>query len=498
MTSQFKKFSAWLLTGVMLSTMSVNTLAVTVPTDVQQVQETQEKATQETTAQPVPAAQVQSVTTTPGWNYNGSSFTFYYYSQSGAPTQMANGYMQIASDKTITYDNTSYVFKAGIYYFNADGSLNTNAAGRNLFPVKSVDANYKFVNQKSYVAERKACTRTVSGNTVTYSSNIAYFTGEYAGKVYYSGEPYTGYALNGSNVMYAVTNGVYTSQFTGTMKSYYVSTASQARLAPNNYYYKSGTAFTGIASKYFYKKGQLQSNYTGWKKWNSNLYYLKKGKAVTGWKYLKSYSGGKTKYKYYFKKNGVLCTDLFSKFGNSYKKKKLKIRVNLTTHNITVLLYNSSTKKYDIPAKTWVCSTARDGKSTKAGNFHLSRSSARRWFIYKKSNPYHYYQWGVWIHGTKSWFHSTMYRSKSNRSLIVSGSSGYNQLGTNQTTACIRSQAGNAKLIYDIARANPYQVPVQVYRSSNGGPFGKVTLKDTTGKLSDSQKYDPTDPNFAK
>ena len=91
------------------------------------------------------------------------------------------------------------------------------------------------------------------------------------------------------------------------------------------------------------------------------------------------------------------------------------------------------------------------------------------------------------------WIHSEMYRGTSNKKLIAST---YNGLGTNQTTACIRVQAGNAKLIYDIAKTNRYSIPIRIYRSSNKGPFGKITLNDTTGKIPGNQNYDPTDPAF--
>ena len=79
----------------------------------------------------------------------------------------------------------------------------------------------------------------------------------------------------------------------------------------------------------------------------------------------------------------------------------------------------------------------------------------------KKGNPWHYYQWGVFVKGTRSWIHSEMYRGTSNKKLIAST---YNGLGTNQTTACIRVQAGNAKLIYDIAKTNRYSIPIRIYR----------------------------------
>ena len=262
--------------------------------------------------------------------------------------------------------------------------------------------------------------------------------------------------------------------------------------ATDNKYYRGGVLFSGIADNKYYKRGVF-TKYTGWKNWNGNRYYLKKGRAVTGWRYLKDYSGSSTKYKYYFNKNGKLSMDLFQTFGSSYKKKKMKFELNLTTHNITFLLYDSKTKKYDIPAKTVVCSTARDGRSTYVGNHYLSKGTARRWFIYKKSNPWHYYQWGVLVGGTKSWIHSEMYRGTSNKKLIAST---YNGLGTNQTTACIRVQAGSAKLVYDIAKTNHYSIPVRIYRSSNKGPFGKITLNSTTGKIPSNQKYDPTDPAF--
>mgnify|MGYP003239123180 CR=1 FL=1 len=105
---------------------------------------------------------------------------------------------------------------------------------------------------------------------------------------------------------------------------------------------KNGVLFTGISDNKYYKRGVF-TKYTGWKNWKGNRYYLKKGKAVTGWKYLRDYSGSRTKYKYYFKKNGRLSKDLFKTFGSSYKKKRMKLELNLVTHNITFLLYDGKT-----------------------------------------------------------------------------------------------------------------------------------------------------------
>lgn len=250
--------------------------------------------------------------------------------------------------------------------------------------------------------------------------------------------------------------------------------------------------FTGVKNLRFYKKGKLVQK-KGWVKYNDYYYYFKNNQALTGWKYVKDLSGSSQKYRYYFSKTGRLSQNLFKTFGAKIRKRRMKVFVNLTTHNITIMLYDKKKHSYDIPAKTWVCSTARDGHSTVPGNYHLSKSSASAWFIYKKTDPYHYYQYKVKIHGTRMLFHSEMYSGTSKNRLVAWT---YNGLGTNQTTRCIRSQCGNAYLLYRIARENRYAIPVKIYRSSNKGPFGKKTLANSGGKIKGNQKYDPTDPKY--
>ena len=250
--------------------------------------------------------------------------------------------------------------------------------------------------------------------------------------------------------------------------------------------------FTGVYNLQFYKKGKPFKK-TGWIKYNDYRYYLKNGQALTGWNYVQDLSGSSQKYKYYFSKTGRLSENLFKTFGARIRKRRMKVCVNLTTHNITIYLYDKKKHNYDIPAKSWVCSTARDGRSTVPGNYHLSKSSASAWFIYKKTDPYHYYQYKVKIHGTRMLFHSEMYTGTSKSKLATWT---YNGLGTNQTTRCIRSQCGNAYLLYRIARENRYAIPVRIYRSSNKGPFGKKTLANSGGKLKNGQRYDPTDPKY--
>ena len=86
---------------------------------------------------------------------------------------------------------------------------------------------------------------------------------------------------------------------------------------------KNGVLFTGISDNKYYKRGVF-TKYTGWKNWKGNRYYLKKGKAVTGWKYLRDYSGSRTKYKYYFKKNQLIFT-IFLKIQHNFSRLLLNI-----------------------------------------------------------------------------------------------------------------------------------------------------------------------------
>lgn len=93
-------------------------------------------------------------------------------------------------------------------------------------------------------------------------------------------------------------------------------------------------------------------------------------------------------------KNGLLVKDLFTLNYKKWIKKDITIVVNTKTHNATLYAKDKKTGKYNIPLKTMVCSTSRKAKGTKAySGCRLEKTSAVRWFIYKKSRPYHYYQW---------------------------------------------------------------------------------------------------------
>lgn len=257
------------------------------------------------------------------------------------------------------------------------------------------------------------------------------------------------------------------------------------------YYYKEGKAYlyTGVYKLYYYDEGVKQTK-TGWTKISGKWYYFKSGKAVTGWQNL---SRNSKTYKYYFKSDGTLVDDLFTYFGKSYLEKKMMVQINRTTHTADILLYNSSTKAYDIPAKSFVCSTPVQAKDFKAGTYSLSYR--RRWWTF--TNPdtgkVSYFQYGMRIAGTSAaLIHSSAYTKQKENALNVGN---YNKLGSNQSYYCIRFQCGNCKILYDcVGKQGSKKVKVKFYSSSNKGPHGKITLADTTGKLPKGTKYDPTDP----
>ncbi len=248
----------------------------------------------------------------------------------------------------------------------------------------------------------------------------------------------------------------------------------------------------------------------GWVKSGSKMYYYENGEMLKNThKELTSYSNGQ-KYIYYFDTDGSLITDLIAKDKKKWLNKDLLIVVNQKTFNMTIYArgkgkqlkaraksYKAS--DYNIPLRTMICSKSRKANGTVIGkNAYLEKTSATRWYIYKKSNPYHYYQWGVHIKNSNAWFHSSMYSTTKNTKLIVKH---YNKLGTAQTTHCIRLQAANAKLIYDIAK-NKKNLKRRVFvksikKSSDNGPFGKVTLAGLQLRLKSNtkKKWDPTDPN---
>lgn len=194
------------------------------------------------------------------------------------------------------------------------------------------------------------------------------------------------------------------------------------------------------------------------------------GQAVTGNGWTK-YNG----YKYYFEKDGFsirMDTSSLTKGDN------LILKVNKKRCMVTVLAYDKATKSYCKVVKSFVCSP---GEPTPLGIQHLT--TKHRWI--ELVGPT-FGQWGCRYNGSK-FFHSVYYDEKNdNNTLNVRA---YNKLGTICSHGCIRLEAKNAKWVYEHFRYVKY---VNIYESSNAGPFGKLSAV----KLPSWHTWDPTDPNM--
>ncbi|MCD7820714.1 MAG: L,D-transpeptidase, partial [Clostridiales bacterium] len=325
------------------------------------------------------------------------------------------------------------------------------------------------------------------------------FSGD--GLWYYQGNKFTGYVRRYSgDTLWVVTNGKGGTKLTGQMdsSSAYVRMDTGKKFSGDGKYYKNGKVYTGVVGSYYYKKGVKQTSLRGWQtldskgntstKSSANTYYFtSSGKVYTNcWKNLKRNG---TTYRFYFNSDGTLCKNLYKK-SSAWKKKASKLVISRATHTAT--LYASYNGSYKIPTKSFVISTSKKDSNFKVGTYKLT--SRQTWFTI--SGVRWWYKWATYISGSGSWCHSEQYYTKGNsKSLYVNS---YNNLGTNQSLRCIRMQVVNAKLIYDMKGYGSIKTVV-LNKSSNAGPFGKMTITDNvdaSGKLSGTKSYDPTDPMY--
>ena len=244
----------------------------------------------------------------------------------------------------------------------------------------------------------------------------------------------------------------------------------------------TGTLLNGYVSgkRTYYNKGVVYTSLNGWQTISGKTYYFKRGVACSGWNYL-TRNGGK--YRYYFRSDGSLVTDLYAYFGNSYYKKKQMIYVNRYSNNITPYLYNSDTKSYDTPLKSMVCSTSKS-MNLKYGTYTVSKFA--RWYHKGKW----YWQYLTRIGSTGALFHSCRYYSKSYNTMQ---SSNYNSMGKCNTDLCVRAAVGTCRLIYNVVDAQSSgAVKCKYYYAKDNGPFGRMTVANTTGKVSGTKATDPT------
>ena len=432
----------------------------------------------------------------------GTDKNLYYYSDGFFQTSVSKGKLYNKTNKGYT------LFEGKLYFASAD-TLSKKKTSPYAAPFTGRWTNSKDGVKRRY--EKGALYNGFGLGTQATPCLYYYVDGLYQrtkdkhGKVIYNGEKsreemeaFLGDGKVWNKKLYVATK----STLEGTKTQPYAVPLTGYRMVNNKMYkYTKGTPvlFTGIYNGteanlkeykgYYFKKGVKQKLPDGWKTVGKKRYYIKNGKYLTGWHYIK-YNGAT--YRYFFDKTGAQVQDLFS-YNRAYMKSKMLVQINRYTHTTDVLLYNSATKKYDIPAKSFVTSTPKEAAHFKVGSYKLDYR--RRWwsFFDPTSQSYGYYQYAIRIKGTPAaLLHSSRYYAKRNNALKVGN---YNRLGTNQSYYCIRVQCGNSKLLYDcVGKQGAGKIKCKYTNSKTPGPNGKVTLSATTGKLKKSAKYDPTDP----
>ena len=385
----------------------------------------------------------------------------------------ASGFFKLVQ-KVTSKDGKIRVGK-GIYYLYK-GQIYNYQAGKASKAVTKLDKKGRVLSKKKYMLNIKDLTINNTDGIIRVSSSTSLFSGSFNGVDYKKGKAVKKNASSSSAA----------------------ELSAGAEVKKDSSAQAEVQAGKQVVDLIYYKNGQAQTNYTGWVKTNDSLYYINNGTALSnGYYTVKGYDCESRAYTYAFGKDGRVITNFYGlsrKYYKMYLKKKIKFEINLSSHTFTILMKNPKTGRFDIPLKSFVCATSRHYNGTPTGTYTLNKGFHLRWFIYRRSNPYHYYQWAVKVGHTNILIHSNMYYSTNNRRLVKKY---YNLFGHNITTHCIRVQAVNAKMIYQIACKNKHKIKVQVYRSeANPGPFGEITLDDTTGKT--NKNYDPTDPNIVK
>ncbi|MBR1742128.1 MAG: L,D-transpeptidase, partial [Lachnospiraceae bacterium] len=242
--------------------------------------------------------------------------------------------------------------------------------------------------------------------------------------------------------------------------------------------------------------------YTAWGKRiklsSKDYKIVKKDLGKQGW-YYEKVNG--TTYKFYYEDNKKV-TDL-TKILNLKKNggSKMYIEVNRAACVVTFYLYDTKTKKYDIPIKSaTVCVGADVGtvagaaalnvKSsfTPIGTYSVcSNGAAVRYTLKPMHEPDGrtiYARWCTHIVGNV-YFHAIAVSTQSHYALP---SYKFNRLGSPASAGCIRMTVADAKWLYDYVPTGT-TVKINVGSSSKPGPYGKPATIKANGI-----NYDPTDP----
>lgn len=305
-----------------------------------------------------------------------------------------------------------------------------------------------------------------------------------------------------SSKYYLVSSKGVANLYTGIKKCVYykngVPTKKKGWVKVRNTSYDSGTAakIQTLSKKY---RGITQPSYA-----YDYYYFNNSTKCLTGKKKKAPAIGSNDSrsYYYYFDSDtGKLVQNLFT-YNTAFKSSKMRIIVDdkHKNHNATFLLYNSSTKKYDIAALQVIASTPKNPNGTsgiKHGTYYLSSLSRRSWLQNKSKTMWFSYL--TYINTTSNkrtgfFFHSPAYSKQSYHAL----NSAYNAFGRSNTGGCLRLQTGYCQLVYSISQAQQkkkqYKYVVVMFGSyANYCPFKRVNQKMIQIDLK-KFNYDPTTP----
>ena len=158
------------------------------------------------------------------------------------------------------------------------------------------------------------------------------------------------------------------------------------------------------------------------------------------------------------------------------------VKVNVA-HNCITVYEKDENGEYNVPVVAFVCSTAREGKTTPLGTF----TTSAKWdwaimgdgtytqYVYRFNGPY--------------LFHSVPYFTQSHSDLEYEE---YNKLGESASAGCVRMRAIDAKWIYDNVGVGS---TVIVYSDETSpGPLGKPEVEKIPTD-SPFRGWDPTDPH---
>ena len=426
------------------------------------------------------------------------------------PTQgRLRGYTKSAYDKKYYYAQSNGMLKVGLqtinsklYYFNP--STGAQQRGR----VVIGNTSYYFNTQSGW-----ARTGWITTNNKTY-----YFGKDYkqltgwqtlkarnsnkVGKYYFN--PKTGARVE--NCWYKIDSAYYYFDKNGVLQTGWINVNGK-----RYYSNASGKRVTGWQQnidgrKYFFNKntGVME---TGWKYSNGKYFYLNPNKnaysygaALTGWQKI----GGSWYYfnaprcdrhagwlvendkKYYFdKKTGKMYTGRHTIDGVVYDfGTSGAINIIPTTGTWRVEVQRKTpcfvvVYRGNIPVKSFVCSTARDGVSTPSGTFTIMD----KLYWHELMGP----SWGQYCSHITSdiLFHSvpnTRYRDPYSLEYWE-----YNKLGSQASAGCIRLSVKHAKWLFENV---PVGTQVTI-RDSITRP-NSIPL-ETVPKITNKQTWDPTD-----